>query len=99
MFIVSIGAPSADDAARLISQKASKEMYEKVGESGAKKFYKAITKYAGKQGASGIKKLQGNGIKGFMYEVKINGAGGNYRLLGNKTSSGEIFGEIFEKTH
>ena len=40
---------------------------------GAKKFLKALTKHAGKHGASGIKKLSGKGIKGFMYEVKIIG--------------------------
>ncbi len=34
-----------------------------------------------------------------MYEVKVKGAGGTYRLLGNKTKSGEIFWEVFEKTH
>ena len=32
-----------------------------------------------------------------MYEVKVKGAGGT-RLLGNKTKSGEIFWEVFEKT-
>jgi len=32
----------------------------------------------------------GSGIKGFMYEVKVKGAGEAYRLLGNKTEAGEI---------
>lgn len=45
------------------------------------------------------KKLSGKGIKGFMYEVKVMGKGGAYRLLGNKTENGEIFWEVFEKTH
>lgn len=74
-------------------------MYEEVDEAVIKKFFKSITKYAGKQGANGIKKLSGKGIKGFMYEVKVMGVGGAYRLLGNKTASGEIFWEIFEKIH
>ena len=99
MFVVSIGTPSIDDAWKLISKKASKEMIETVGEKGAKKFLKALTKYAGKQGASGIKKLSGKGIKGFMYEVKIIGKNGAYRLLGNKNELGEIIWEVFEKTH
>ena len=99
MFIAGIISPSPDDAWRMISKKASKEMLETVGEKGAKKFIKSISKYAGAQGTNGIKKLQGSGIKGFMYEVKVKGVGGAYRLLGNKTESGEILWELFEKTH
>ncbi|MEN6314095.1 MAG: RHS repeat-associated core domain-containing protein [Clostridiaceae bacterium] len=99
MFLAGLLSPSPDDVAKVISKKALKEMYEEVGEKGAKKFFKAMTKYAGKQGANGIKKLTGKGIKGFMYEVKIKGVGGAYRLLGNKNDIGEIIWEIFEKTH
>ena len=99
IFIAGIASPSPDDAWRMISKKASKEMLETVGEKGAKKFIKSISKYAGAQGTNGIKKLQGSGIKGYMYEVKVKGVGGAYRLLGNKTESGEILWELFEKTH
>ena len=99
MFIAGIMAPSPDDAVKMISKKALKEMGKEVDEAVVKKFFKSMTKYAGKQGTNGIKKLQGKGIKGFMYEVKIKGAGGTFRLLGNKTKSGEIFWEVFEKTH
>ncbi len=99
MFIIGMLSPSPDDAIKMISKKALKQMGKEVDEAVAKKFFKSITKYAGKQGTNGIKKLSGNGIKGFMYEVKVKGAGGVYRLLGNKTKSGEILWEIFEKTH
>ena len=99
LFIAGIIEPSPDDAWRLISKKASKEMLETVGESGAKKFLKSIYKYARKKGDNGIKYLGNNGIKGYKYEVKIMGKGGAYRLLGNRTESGEIFWEVFEKTH
>jgi len=99
MFIIGMLSPSPDDAVKMISKKALKQMDKEVDETVAKKFLKSITKYAGKQGENGIKKLSGKGIKGFMYEVKVKGAGGTYRLLGNKTKSGEIFGEVFEKTH
>ena len=99
MFIVGLVSPSPEDAWRLISKKASEEMLETVGEAGAKKFLRAMTKYASKQGANGIKKLSGTGIKGFMYEVKVMGKGGAYRLLGNMMDNGEIFWEVFERTH
>ncbi len=99
MFIAGLISPSPDDAWKLISKKASKEMLETVGETGAKKFLKSIGKYAGAQGSNGIKKLKGAGIKGFTYEVKVKGKNGAYRLLGNKTENGEIFWEVFEKTH
>lgn len=99
MFIIGMLSPSPDDAVKMISKKAFKQMSKEVDEAVVKKFLKSITKYAGKQGTNGIKKLSGKGIKGFMYEVKVKGAGGAYRLLGNKTESGEIFWEIFEKTH
>ena len=99
MFIIGMLSPSPDDAVKMISKKALKQMDKEVDEAVAKKFLKSITKYAGKQGENGIKKLSGKGIKGFMYEVKVKGAGGTYRLLGNKTKSGEIFWEVFEKTH
>ena len=98
-FISGTIEPSPDDAWRLISKKASKEMLETVGESGAKIFLKSIYKYARKKGDNGIKYLENNGIKGYKYEVKIMGKGGAYRLLGNRTESGEIFWEVFEKTH
>ena len=62
-------------------------------------FLKSMVKQATKEGTMGIKKLSGKGIKGFMYEVKVMGKGGAYRLLGNKTENGEIFWEVFEKTH
>lgn len=76
-------------------------MIDTVGENTAKKFIRLSTKLAnGKKGANGIKKLSGNGIKGYMYEVKIiDKNGGAYRLLGNKTSDGEFFWEVFGKTH
>ena len=99
MFLAGILAPSPDDAVRMISKKASKEMFETVGEAGAKKFYKAMTKFARSAGDSGVKELKGNGIKGFMWEVKIKGEVGAYRLLGNKNDAGEILWEVFEKTH
>lgn len=99
IFIASWISPSVDDVMKVISKKASKEMLETVGEKGVKKFVKASTKYASKKGASGIKKLSGQGIKGFMYEVKVIGKEGAYRLLGNKTEAGDILWEVFEKTH
>ncbi len=99
MFIIGILAPSPDDAIKMISKKASKEMYKTLGESGAKKFFKAMTKYARSQGDNGVKELGGSGIKGYMWEVKIKGKGGAYRLLGNKDDKGEIFWEVFERTH
>ena len=100
MFIASIGAPSIDDAWKFISEKASKEMIETVGEKGAKKFLKATLKQAGKTGANGIKKLSGKGIKGYMYEAKVVGKTlGSYRLLGNINEAGEIIWEAFVKTH
>ena len=99
MFVIGMLSPSPDDALKMISKKALKQMGKEVDEAVAEKFLKSITKYAGKQGANGIKKLSGNGIDGFMYEVKVKGAGGTYRLLGNKTESGEIFWEVFKKTH
>lgn len=35
-----------------------------------------------------------------MYEVKvISKSGGAYRLLGNINESGEIYWEVFKKTH
>jgi len=78
---------------------AKKEMLEKCDEGVVKKFLKSMVKQATKEGTMGIKKLSGKGIKGFMYEVKVMGKGGAYRLLGNKTENGEIFWEVFEKTH
>lgn len=99
MFVIGIITPSPDDAWRLISKKASKEMLETVGESGAKKFLNSMNKIARSQKDNGIKFLKGNGIKGFKYEVKIKGKGGAYRLLGNRTENGEIYWEVFEKTH
>ena len=74
-------------------------MIEKCDEGVVKKFLKSMGKQATKEGTMGIKKLSGKGIKGFMYEVKVMGKGGAYRLLGNKTENGEIFWEVFEKTH
>jgi hypothetical protein len=35
------------------------------------------------QGESGIKVLSGNGIKGYMYEIKLTGPNSHYRALGN----------------
>ena len=99
MFIAGILEPSPDDAWKLISKKAKKEMLEKCDEGVVKKFLKSMVKQATKEGTMGIKKLSGKGIKGFMYEVKVMGKGGAYRLLGNKTENGEIFWEVFEKTH
>ena len=99
MFIASIGMPSLDDAFKYVSQKASKEMLEKVGEKGVKKFLKAITKKAAKKGSNGVKKLAGKGIKGFMYEAKVVGKEGAYRLLGNIDDTGNIIWEVFEKVH
>ena len=99
MFIAGILEPSPDDAWKLISKKAKKEMLEKCDEGVVKKFLKSMGKQATKEGTMGIKKLSGKGIKGFMYEVKVMGKGGAYRLLGNKTENGEIFWEVFEKTH
>lgn len=99
IFVAGIVTPSPDDAWRLISKRASKEMIETVGEKGARKFLKSMTQYAASYGTNGIKKLKGAGIKGFMYEVKVKGVAGAYRLLGNKTATGEIFWEVFEKTH
>lgn len=40
-----------------------------------------------------------NEIRKKVNSGMVKGAGGAYRLLGNKTKSGEIFGEVFEKTH
>ena len=77
-------------------KKASKEMLETVGESGAKRFLKSINKVARSQVDNGIKKLKGAGIKGFEYEVKVKGKGGTYRLLGNMTENGEILWNIFQ---
>lgn len=99
MFIASIGMPSLDDAFKYVSQKASKEMLEKVGEKGVKKFLKAITKKAAKKGSNGVKKLAGKGIKGFMYEAKVVGKEGAYRLLGNIDDTGNIIWEVFEEVH
>ena len=100
MFIAGILAPSPDDAIKMISKKAYKEMIETVGEKGAKKFFRAMAKFARKQGDNGIKELKGNGIRGFMWEVKIKGKGGAFRLLGNVSKdTGEIIWEVFEKTH
>jgi hypothetical protein len=99
MFLIGMLSPSPDDAVKMISKKALKQMSEEVDEAVIKKFMKSIMKYAGKQGANGIKKLSGKGIKGFMYEVKVKGVGGAYRLLGNKLESGDIFWEVFEKIH
>ena len=99
MFIAGILEPSPDDAWKLISKKAKKEMLEKCDEGVVKKFLKSMGKQATKEGTMGIKKLSGKGIKGFMYDVKAKGKGGAYRLLGNKTENGEIFWEVFEKTH
>ena len=99
MFIAGILEPCPDDAWKLISKKAKKEMLEKCDEGVVKKFLKSMGKQATKEGTMGIKKLSGEGIKGFMYEVKVMGKGGAYRLLGNKTENGEIFWEVFEKTH
>ena len=99
MFIAGILEPSPDDAWKLISKKAKKEMLEKCDEGVVKKFLKSMGKQATKEGTMGIKKLSGKGIKGFMYDVKVMGKRGAYRLLGNKTENGEIFCEVFEKTH
>lgn len=103
MFVASICVPGADDAYKFISKKASKEMLETIGENGAKKFYKAMTKYAGKQGEQGIKNLGKNGIKYankiYQYEVKVKGVGGAYRLLGNVDEFGNLVFEVFAKTH
>ena len=87
MFIAGILEPSPDDAWKLISKKAKKEMLEKCDEGVVKKFLKSMGKQATKEGTMGIKKLSGKGIKGFMYEVKVMGKGGAYRLLGNKTET------------
>ena len=35
------------------------------------------------QGVSGIKGLMNKGIEGYLYELKVTGKFGNYRLLGN----------------
>lgn len=99
MFIAALLEPSPDDAWNLISKKATKEMMETCDEKVINKFLKSMGKYASKRGENGIKKLSGSGIKGYKYEVKIIGKGGAYRLLGNRTNSGEIFWEVFEKTH
>ena len=75
MFIAGILEPSPDDAWKLISKKAKKEMLEKCDEGVVKKFLKSMVKQATKEGTMGIKKLSGKGIKGFMYEVKVMGKG------------------------
>ncbi|MPM37342.1 hypothetical protein SDC9_83952 [bioreactor metagenome] len=99
IFIAGFVTPSIDDVWRYVSKKASKEMIETIGEKESKKFLKSMTKFAGKAGRNGIKKLEGKGIKGFMYEVKVISKSGAYRLLGNKAKTGEIIWEVFEKTH
>lgn len=99
MFIIGILAPSPDDAVKMISDKALKEMNKKVDKTVAKKFFKSLTKYAGESGENGIKHLSGNGIGGYMWECKVVGAGGAYRLLGNINDEGEIVWEVFKKTH
>ena len=99
MFAIGILAPSPDDAVKMVSKKASKKMYDTLGEAGAKKFYQSMTKYARTQNDNGIKRLKGDGIDGYMYEVKIKGAGSAYRLLGNIDSNGDIIWSKFKKTH
>ena len=51
------------------------------------------------KGSNGVKKLAGKGIKGFMYEAKVVGKEGAYRLLGNIDDTGNIIWEVFEKVH
>ena len=58
-----------------------------------------MKKYASKRGDNGIKLLSGKGIDGYMYEVKIMGKGGAYRLLGNLVGPDSFVWEILKKTH
>ncbi len=104
MFIASILAPSPDDAWKMISKKASKEMLKTIGKDGAERFYKAMTKQAAKVNDNGIKKLSGKGVrignKYYQYEVKVVSSKiGKYRLLGNIDDSGNLVLEAFEKMH
>lgn len=103
MFIAGILSPSPDDAWRMISKKASKEMLDTIGEKGAKKFLNAMIKYSGKQWQSGIKNMGKNGIKYankiYQYEIKVLGKGGSYRLLGNVYELGNLIFTVFDKLH
>ena len=45
-------------------------------------------------GVSGVKKLSGNGIDGYLWEVKMVGRNGATRVLGNMDESGRL---VFEK--
>lgn len=76
-------------------------MKDTLGEMGVKKFVNSTSKgFVGAEGMNGIKRLSGNGIKGYMYEVKIKGKGGAYRLLGDyDEKTGHYIWREFEKTH
>lgn len=105
MFIASILAPSPDDAWKMITKKASKDMLKTMGEKGVKKFYNAMTKFVkNKENSAGIKYLGKAGKKYknqiYHYEVKItHGKGGGYRLLGNIDDNGDLIFTIFDNTH
>ena len=79
-------------------------MLKTIGQDGAERFYKAMTKQAAKVNDNGIKKLAGKGVrignKYYQYEVKvISSKIGKYRLLGNIDDSGNLVLEAFEKMH
>ena len=61
----------------------------------------AVKKAAGERNASGWKNLKGDGIDGYMYEVKWKGSA--YRLLGRRVGgtddAPEFVWEVFENTH
>ncbi len=56
--------------------------------------------FVGESGANGIKQLKGNGIDGYMYEIKIKGKAGSWRLLGNyDEKTGHIIFDKLKDTH
>lgn len=84
-----------------IKRETYQEIRSTLSKEAQKKFSDSMKKgIVGAEGANGIKKLKGNGIDGYMYEVKIKGSYGGWRLLGNMDEkTGHIVFEVLKNTH
>ena len=103
--------PSIDlssDVAKTFAQPGwiKKDLYSELSELVAKgklpesvllKMEESLKGFTSGQGATGIKKLDGN--KDFDYELKILGEGGAIRLFGNKAENGQIIFTAWKRSH
>ena len=77
-----------------------KEITKKLGERGLQKFQAAASKgIVGGQGQSGLKRIVGVTIRGisYLYEIKVLGEFGGYRIFGYLNDVGTIIFDYFGK--